>query len=964
MSLLTTTTWSPSSYKLQFPFKFRKSPTTLFVRARVLNFDRQFRALCVAGDGAKSSIDSERRVTGSNSWTSADASAADALSDWSGSEPSDDPRQKKGLAGIVGAGFAGFFLVAGLTFAALSVGKRSNLRLKQEMEPLTKQQEVSLTSGEEVYGAEHDKMEGKDIVQDEKNLQNDHSTESKMGIKEISPSSFDFVEDVGGSTLVATEVKSSSKHENYISSGQDASIKEDLQYHSGFNGPNASESSPILAQLPESEIVDGQSDTSGFGGANKRIENSLANVEPTDISPYASNLKAIGSTDQERVLGSSESNISPYVDKSFPGTVSDGPTKPDSSNGSVSSNLDVSSVPNILPKGDERSVTSPSNKDDFDMRNAIQVSADGHSLAQSISKLEESLSSSASQSAQSFSNKPAAIGENDANYSRPGLESESSQNSFTSSGIPAPSVLSPSLLVSPGNVLVPAAVDQVQGQTLSALQVLKVIETDAQPGDLCTRREYARWLVSASGALSRNPISKVYAAMYIENVTELAFDDISPEDPDFASIQGLAEAGLISSKLSRHDMLLSSEEDIGPFHFFPDSPLSRQDLVTWKMALEKRQLPEADRTILCQLSGFIDVDRIHPDAWPALIADISAGEHGIIALAFGYTRLFQPDKPVTKAQAAIALATGEAADMVSEELARIEAESIAENAVAAHNALVAEVEKDVNASFEKELLVEREKIDAVEKLAEEAKKELERLRAEREKDNIALMKERAAIESEMELLSKLRHELEEQMESLLSKKVEISYEKERIEKLQKTTEEENRAIASLQYELEVERKALAMARAWAEDEAKRVREHAKALEEARERWERQGIKVVVDDDLQEQASAGVTWVNVEKQLSVDGTVKRAENLVDKLRYMAAEVEGKSRQVIDKIIEEMLFLISLLKEWMAEASRRTVELKDVSISRASGSIQELQNHTTGFSVAVREGVEKLTQKFKA
>lgn len=36
----------------------------------------------------------------------------------------------------------------------------------------------------------------------------------------------------------------------------------------------------------------------------------------------------------------------------------------------------------------------------------------------------------------------------------------------------------------------------------------------------------------------RNTISKVYPAMYIENVTELAFDDITPEDPDFSSIQG------------------------------------------------------------------------------------------------------------------------------------------------------------------------------------------------------------------------------------------------------------------------------------------------------------------------------------------------------------------------------------------------------------------------------------------
>ena len=178
----------------------------------------------------------------------------------------------------------------------------------------------------------------------------------------------------------------------------------------------------------------------------------------------------------------------------------------------------------------------------------------------------------------------------------------------------------------------------------------------------------------------------------------------------------------------------------------------------------------------------------------------------------GYTRLFQPDKPVTKAQAAIALATGEAFDTVGEELARIEAESIAENAVAAHTALVAQVEKDINASYEKELSMEREKIDAVEKMAAEATRELEKLRAEREENNIALMKERMAIESEMEVLSRLRREVEEQLQSLMSNKVEVSYEKERIGKLRKEAEDESREIERLQCELEVERKALSMAR--------------------------------------------------------------------------------------------------------------------------------------------------------
>ncbi|XP_070681582.1 WEB family protein At5g16730, chloroplastic isoform X5 [Malus domestica] len=530
------------------------------------------------------------------------------------------------------------------------------------------------------------------------------------------------------------------------------------------------------------------------------------------------------------------------------------------------------------------------------------------------------------------------------------------------------------LQVPPGKVLVPAVVDQVQGQAFAALQVLKVIEADVQPGDLCTRREYARWLVSASSALSRNSISKVYPSMYIENVTELAFDDITPEDPDFPSIQGLAEAGLISSKLSRKDMRSSMDEDESPFYFSPESPLSRQDLVSWKMALEKRYLPKADKEVLYRISGFIDADKIHPDACPALVADLS-GEQGIIALAFGYTRLFQPDKPVTKAQAAIALATGEYSDSVSEELARIEAESIAENAVDAHNALVAEVEKDVNANFEKDLSLEREKIDAVEKMAEEARRELERLRSKREEDNIALMKEHAAVESEMEVLSKLRHEVEEQLQSLMSNKVEISYEKERISKLRIEAETESQEIARLQYDLEVERKALSMARAWAEDEAKRAREHAKVLEEARDRWERQGIKVVVDNDLREDALGEVTWLDASKQFSVEGTVNRGENLMDKLKALATNIKGKSRDIIDQIIQKIALLISNLREWILKAGKGAAELKDATISKASRSAQELQQSTLEFSLAVkegakrvaedcREGVGKLTQKFKA
>lgn len=41
--------------------------------------------------------------------------------------------------------------------------------------------------------------------------------------------------------------------------------------------------------------------------------------------------------------------------------------------------------------------------------------------------------------------------------------------------------------------------------------------------------------------------------------------------------------------------------------------------------------------ILSQCSGFIDIEKISPDAWPAIVADISSGDQSIMALAFGTT---------------------------------------------------------------------------------------------------------------------------------------------------------------------------------------------------------------------------------------------------------------------------------------------------------------------------------------
>ncbi|CAM0144576.1 unnamed protein product [Urochloa decumbens] len=543
---------------------------------------------------------------------------------------------------------------------------------------------------------------------------------------------------------------------------------------------------------------------------------------------------------------------------------------------------------------------------------------------------------------------------------------------FSFAGIPAP--VSTASQVPVGQIVVPASVDPTQENAVAALQILKVIEPSVRAGDLCTRREYARWLVVASNCLSRNTFSKVYPAMYIDNFTELAFDDVTPEDPDFPFIQGLAEAGLISSKLSRSDM--NTPEYLQDDHnlFSPESPLSRQDLVSWKMALDKRQLPEIDRNSLFKASGYIDIDKINAAAWPALIADLGAGDQSIAALAFGFTRLFQPDKPVTKGQAALAISTGDSAEVVLEELARIEADKIAEAAVNAHGALVAQVEKDLNASFERDLQQEREKVETLEKLAEEARMELDRLRAEREEEKNILLRGRAAVESEMEVLSKLRSEVEEQLQSILSKKVEISFEKSRIEKLQKEIENENLAVVQLQYELEVEKKALSMARAWAEEEAKKAREHARALEEARNQWERQGIKVVVEGGLEDDASAGVTWANAGKEHPVEEAINRAESLLEKLKSMSAEMKVRSRDALDRVMQHVRIFIASLKQQAAEARQWCTEFGTTAALKANKVTAEVQGNVCAFGSTIgdkskrvmedcKEGLEKFSHRFK-
>jgi hypothetical protein len=168
--------------------------------------------------------------------------------------------------------------------------------------------------------------------------------------------------------------------------------------------------------------------------------------------------------------------------------------------------------------------------------------------------------------------------------------------------------------------------------------------SDFKPNQAITRREYARWLVTVNNRIYRDrPARQIRLA---PETAPPAFQDVPRSDPDFPAIQGLAEAGYIPSSLS----------GAATAAFRPNAPLTREELLLWKVLVDTRQsLPTANLDAVKQTWGFQDAARIEPNASRALIADHQNGDLANIRRAFGSTLLFQPKKSVTRAEAAAAL---------------------------------------------------------------------------------------------------------------------------------------------------------------------------------------------------------------------------------------------------------------------------------------------------------------------
>ncbi|XP_059454682.1 uncharacterized protein LOC132184908 [Corylus avellana] len=385
-------------------------------------------------------------------------------------------------------------------------------------------------------------------------------------------------------------------------------------------------------------------------------------------------------------------------------------------------------------------------------------------------------------------------------------------------------------------IIIPAGVDSTQQEALSVMKKLKIIEDDVKADELCTRREYARWLVRISSSLERNPKYRIIPAISLSGSTVAAFDDIGVEDPDFGPIQALAEAGVIPSKLSQRNSTDNDSEGQGDVHFSPEKFISRQDLIYWKAQLEYELVPGIIEQISKTKLGFLDVREISSDAAVELFMDMLAGDKSILRKVFGHSKRLQPNKPSTKAQAAVALTSGRMVEAIYTELARLEAESSARQAQMEDIRSELLDRGDIQRFWDEKLIEEKTRGFEVEKVYFAAVSDLEQEKIVQEKIFAEHLKEKAAMDCQRQLVLSLKEEVTEMSEKLASERSMHISEQHNLQDMFSDLQTKQEGLLDTKSILEAEKEALRILRSWVEDEARKSQARAKVLEEVGRRW--------------------------------------------------------------------------------------------------------------------------------
>ncbi|CAH2045512.1 unnamed protein product [Thlaspi arvense] len=382
------------------------------------------------------------------------------------------------------------------------------------------------------------------------------------------------------------------------------------------------------------------------------------------------------------------------------------------------------------------------------------------------------------------------------------------------------------------HVTTPVSVDAAQQEAIAVLKKLKIMEDGVMAEELCTRREYARWLVRSNLLLERNPKHRIVPAVALAGSSVPAFEDVNTTDPDFEYIQALAEAGITSSKLSGEDTLNEPRN----FNFYPESFVSRLDLVNWKAQLECDYHPEVMEEISRTKVDYIDTKNINPDMALGFFLDFLMGDESTIRNVFGRIKRFQPNRPVSKAQVAVALTSGKMAKAVSSEVSRLEAESFLQKAEMEEIRSELLERGEIRQFWDEKLQVERSRGVQMEEMYLSRVSELEQEKTAQMKWFAERLKEKAARDCQKQLLHSLREDTDEMSVRLTSNKSVYLVEHSELQEMLSDVQSKLESLLDKRSILEAEVEALRILRSWVEDEAKASQARAKVLHEAGRRW--------------------------------------------------------------------------------------------------------------------------------
>lgn len=134
----------------------------------------------------------------------------------------------------------------------------------------------------------------------------------------------------------------------------------------------------------------------------------------------------------------------------------------------------------------------------------------------------------------------------------------------------------------------------------------------------------------------------------------------------------------------------------------------------------------------------------------------------------GQSKRLQPNKPSTKAQAAVALTSGRMVEAVSTELLRQEAENLSRQAEMDQVRFQLLDKGDIRKFWDEKLYEERQRGSEVENLYHEMLRDLEEEKTIQEKQFAEHLKEKAAMDCQRQLLFSLKEEVDQMSERLAS----------------------------------------------------------------------------------------------------------------------------------------------------------------------------------------------------